>query len=304
MPPRPPPPPRAAGTSRTREEKARRPGHQAAAAEQAALRYGRGHLLDLGRVHTAFVADARARGEGCGPLPAPEHPAGPAGDMYRPAAELAYTATTTGGRRRLRAFIERHRPGAGDEQTAAQLAACARVWEQAGDDGSGRAWERHWRAFPRLLVVLAGTPAAAIDAAVADLRLAAEENPAVADLLTAVPDLRLHHPDPGGSGRLADADLPELPSQAKAMLASRSAAYRTRQSYSRAVVSRSSRTSPRTRHSLKVSAVWRSRAVARVAGVRPGRRRRGGGAGGRASGPARPSRGCGGRGRRGRGHRG
>ncbi|GGU99116.1 replication-relaxation family protein [Kitasatospora aureofaciens] len=169
---------------------ARRPGHQAAPAEQAALRYGRGHLLDLGRVHTAFVADARARGEGCGPLdliPAPEHPAGPTGEVYRPAAEIAYTATTTGGRRRLRAFVELHRPGGGTEHTVEQLAACASLWEQPGAGGSGRAWERRWRAFPSVLVVLAGTPAAAIDAAVADLRLAAEERPAVAELLAAVP---------------------------------------------------------------------------------------------------------------------
>ncbi|MDT0453766.1 hypothetical protein [Streptomyces hesseae] len=69
----------------------------AAPAEQAALRYGRGHLLGLGRVHTAFVAEALARSEGCGPLdliPAPEHPTGPDGDVYQPAAELAYTANT------------------------------------------------------------------------------------------------------------------------------------------------------------------------------------------------------------------
>ncbi|MEU4588071.1 hypothetical protein AB0F92_39495 [Kitasatospora aureofaciens] len=107
--------------------------------------------------------------------------------MYRPAAHLAYTAGTGDERHRLRAFIERHRPGAGDEQTAAQLAACARVWEQAGEDGSGRAWERRWRSFPWLLVVLVGTAAAGVRGAVADLRLAAEENPAVADMLTVVP---------------------------------------------------------------------------------------------------------------------
>ncbi|MFJ3791457.1 hypothetical protein [Kitasatospora sp. NPDC090091] len=61
------------------------------------------------------------------------------------------------------------------------------MWEQAGEDGSGRAWERRWRSFPRLLVVLVGTGAAAVRTAVADLRLAAEENPAVADMLVAVP---------------------------------------------------------------------------------------------------------------------
>ncbi|MCX4743933.1 hypothetical protein OG455_00120 [Kitasatospora sp. NBC_01287] len=107
--------------------------------------------------------------------------------MYRPAAELAYTAGTGDDRHRLRAFIERHRPGTGAEQTAAQLAACARVWEQPGPDGRGRAWERRWRSFPRLLVVLVGTGAAQARSVVADLRLAAEENPAVAEMLTAVP---------------------------------------------------------------------------------------------------------------------
>ncbi|MFF7458618.1 hypothetical protein [Kitasatospora sp. NPDC008115] len=39
----------------------------------------------------------------------------------------------------------------------------------------------------RLLVVLVGTAASAVHSAVADLRLAAEESPAVAEMLTAVP---------------------------------------------------------------------------------------------------------------------
>ncbi|MET8704334.1 replication-relaxation family protein [Kitasatospora sp. NPDC004723] len=176
---------------------ARRPAGETVA-EQAALRYGRGHLLDLGRVHTAFVADARARGEGCGPLdllPGPAHPAGPDGTAYRPAAELAYTATTGGRRRRLRAFVELHRPGTGTERVAEQLAACAALWEQPGTDGSGCGWERRWRAFPSVLVVLVGTPGTAVGAAVADLRLAAEENPAAAELLAAVP---------AGAARLED----------------------------------------------------------------------------------------------------
>ncbi len=149
-------------------------------------------------MHTAFVTDARTRGEDCGPLdfiPAPEHPVTAGGDMYRPAAELAYTATTHAGRRRLRAFVERHRPAAGTEHCAAQLAACARLWEQAGPDGTGRAWERHWRPFPSILVVLVGAPAAEVVAAVENLRLAAEENPALAELLAAVP---------AGAARLED----------------------------------------------------------------------------------------------------
>lgn len=115
--------------------------------------------------------------------------------MYRPAAELAYTAGPGDERHRLRAFIERHRPGVGAEETAAQLAACAQVREQAGKDGSGRAWERRWRSFPRLLVVLVGTAAARVRGAVADLRLAAEKNPATAEMLTAVP---------AGAARLED----------------------------------------------------------------------------------------------------
>ncbi|MFI9366768.1 replication-relaxation family protein [Kitasatospora sp. NPDC053057] len=168
---------------------ARRPTFQALDGEQLAVRHGREHLLDVGRIHAAFVADARARGEDCGPLdllPAPELPV-KGGGAYRPAAELAYTAGTGEERHRLRAFVERHRPGVGAEETAAQLAACARVWEQAGEDGAGRAWERRFRSFPRLLIVLVGTAAAGVRSAVADLRLAAEENPAVAEMLTAVP---------------------------------------------------------------------------------------------------------------------
>ena len=171
------------------------------APEQTALRYGRGHLLNLGRIHCAFVADARTRGEDCGPrdlTPAPAHPvdlADPAGPAYRPAAELAYTATTDGSRRRLRAFVELHRPSAGTEQAAEQLAACARLWQQPGPDGTGWARERRWRPFPALLVVLTGTPAGAAGTAVEDLLLAAEENPATADLLAAVP---------AGAARLED----------------------------------------------------------------------------------------------------
>lgn len=168
---------------------ARRPAAQTPDGEQLAVRHGREHLLDIGRIHTAFVADARARGEDCGPLdlrPAPELPID-GGGAYRPAAELTYTAGTGEERHRLRAFVERHRPGVGAEETAAQLAACARLREQTGPDGRSRAWERRWRSFPRLLVVLVGTAAAGMRGAVADLRLAAEENPATADMLAAVP---------------------------------------------------------------------------------------------------------------------
>ncbi|MGW2402767.1 replication-relaxation family protein [Kitasatospora sp. NPDC001664] len=171
------------------------------APEQAALRFGRGHLLTLGHVHCAFVADARARGEDCGPgdlTPAPAHPvdlAAPAGPAYRPAAELAYTASTATGRRRLRAFIELHRPSTGIEQTAEQLAACARLWRQPGPGGTGWAREHRWRPFPALLVVLTGTRAAEGERAVEDLLLAAEENPATAELLAALP---------AGAARLED----------------------------------------------------------------------------------------------------
>jgi hypothetical protein len=90
-------------------------------------------------------------------------------------------------RHRLRAFIERHHPGTGDEQTAPQLQARARVWEQAGENEAGRTWEQRWHSFPRLLVALAGTGAAQVRPAVADLRLATEENPAIAETLTAIP---------------------------------------------------------------------------------------------------------------------
>ncbi|MFD0567968.1 replication-relaxation family protein [Kitasatospora gansuensis] len=165
---------------------ARRPD-LVAAPEQTALRYGRGHLLALGQIHCAFVTDARARGEGCGPLdlvPAPEHPtdpAAPAGPAYRPAAELAYTATIDGAAAWLRAFIELHDPSTGIEQTAEQLAACARLWHQPGPGGTGWARERRWRPFPALLVVLTGTRAAEGERVVEDLLLAAEENPATPD---------------------------------------------------------------------------------------------------------------------------
>ncbi|WP_327063441.1 hypothetical protein OG715_42335 [Kitasatospora purpeofusca] len=59
--------------------------------EQLTVRHGREHLLDVGRIHTAFATDARTRGEACGPLdllPTPELPV-EGSSVYRPAAELA-----------------------------------------------------------------------------------------------------------------------------------------------------------------------------------------------------------------------
>ncbi|MBD0695828.1 replication-relaxation family protein [Streptomyces sp. CBMA123] len=78
---------------------ARRPSAQALDGEQLAVRHGREHLLDVGRIHAAFVADARTRGEGCGPLdllPAPELPV-EGGSVYRPAAELVLVSGEGGG---------------------------------------------------------------------------------------------------------------------------------------------------------------------------------------------------------------
>ncbi|WP_329611623.1 hypothetical protein [Kitasatospora herbaricolor] len=144
---------------------------------------------------------AAARGESFGLsdfTPAPAHPvdpADPAGPTYRPSAELAYTASTAGGRRRLRAFVELYRPDSGTERAAEQLAACARLWQQPGPGGTGWARERRWRTFPTVLVLLTGTAATAVGAAVADLLLAAEENPATTELLAAVP---------AGAARLED----------------------------------------------------------------------------------------------------
>lgn len=137
-----------------------------------------------------------ARAAGRGPLDlitAPEHRAStggapaPAGPTYWPAAELAYTADLDDAQLRLRAFVELHRPDTGTEPIAGQLAASARLWEQAGPDDAGRAWERLWRTFPQLLVVLVGTTAAEARTAMANLRLAAEERPGLAEMLTAAP---------------------------------------------------------------------------------------------------------------------
>ncbi|MFI5534202.1 hypothetical protein ACIA8O_37270 [Kitasatospora sp. NPDC051853] len=125
-------------------------------------------------------------------------------------------------RRRLRAFVELHRPSAGTEQAAEQLAACARPWQHPGPDGTGQAREQRWRTFPTLLIVLTGTAATDLDAAVEDLLLAAEENPTTAELLAAVPagaarleDLALHGPaapvwHPLGSERRAPIGWTEL----------------------------------------------------------------------------------------------
>ncbi|WP_407992008.1 hypothetical protein [Kitasatospora sp. CMC57] len=106
------------------------------------------------------------------------------------------TPRAPGGRlRRLRAFVELHRPSTGTEQAAQQLAACARLWQQPGQGGNGRAWERRWRTFPTVLVVLTGTQAASVTTAVEDLLLAAEENPATTELLAArLEDLTQHGP--------------------------------------------------------------------------------------------------------------
>ncbi|MFD0567807.1 replication-relaxation family protein [Kitasatospora saccharophila] len=81
----------AAGASATAAfPETRRPngtGANAAAATEDALRYGRSHFLNLGRIHCAFVADARARGESCGPLdltPPPSTAPAPAGRSTAP----------------------------------------------------------------------------------------------------------------------------------------------------------------------------------------------------------------------------
>lgn len=94
------------------------------------------------------------------------------------------------------AGVERHRPGVGTEETAAQPAACALLWERSGPDGRGRAWERRRRSFPWLLVVLVGMAAPGVRSAVADPRLAAEENPAVAEMPAAVPAVAARIEDP------------------------------------------------------------------------------------------------------------
>ncbi|MEU3497012.1 hypothetical protein ABZ747_26405 [Kitasatospora cineracea] len=117
------------------------------------------------------------------------------GPTYWPAAELAYTADLDDAQLRLRAFVELHRPDTGTEPIAGQLAASARLWEQAGPDGAGRAWERLWKTFPQLLVVLTGITAAEARTAMADLRPAAEERPGLAEMLTAAP---------AGAARLED----------------------------------------------------------------------------------------------------
>ncbi|MFD7735759.1 replication-relaxation family protein, partial [Kitasatospora phosalacinea] len=88
----------------------------AAAAEQEALRYGRSHFLNLGRIHCAFVADARARGESCKPLdltPAPEHRASPGGRAGPPPPPHAHTPPHHHPPRPLRAVRGHHRPQVG-----------------------------------------------------------------------------------------------------------------------------------------------------------------------------------------------
>ncbi|WP_157881915.1 hypothetical protein [Kitasatospora aureofaciens] len=83
----------------------------------------------------AEIKQTRARSEAYGPLdflPALELPVGEAGVYTGPPPSSLHR------RHRLRALIERHHLGAGNEQTAAQLAACSRVGEQAGEEGAGR----------------------------------------------------------------------------------------------------------------------------------------------------------------------
>ncbi|MFE7530753.1 hypothetical protein ACFU7Y_34320 [Kitasatospora sp. NPDC057542] len=109
--------------------------------QKPAVRHGRGHLLDVGRIHAAFVTGARARGEACGPLdlvPAPQLPASGA-EVGGPAA---HTAGTGDERHRLRAFIERHRGrgAAGGERWASGHRAGAGVGNRVGcttADGRG-----------------------------------------------------------------------------------------------------------------------------------------------------------------------
>ncbi|MFD7735607.1 replication-relaxation family protein [Kitasatospora phosalacinea] len=174
--------------------------------DATAFKYTLWHQLAVMGTHLAFLADARARGDGYGYEPfdfVPEvtHRFAEGWDgSVRPDGLLFYGVSEPDGDVvRLRAFVEVDRGTMGAERLASKLNAYARCWSTktlpagiragtiaAEQDGRVPLWERRYVRFPQLLFVLAGTGRVGFDNRVGQLQLHAQDRH-VARMLQAVP---------------------------------------------------------------------------------------------------------------------
>ncbi|MGW4809348.1 replication-relaxation family protein [Kitasatospora sp. NPDC004272] len=172
--------------------------------DATAFKYTLWHQLAVVSTHLAFLADARARGDGYGPfdfIPEVTHRFAEGRDgSVRPDGLLFYgVGEPDGGVVRLRAFVEVDRGTMGAERLASKLNTYARYWSTktlpagiragtiaAEQDGRVPLWERRYVRFPRLLFVLTGTGRVGFDNRVDELQLHAQDRH-VAKMLAAVP---------------------------------------------------------------------------------------------------------------------
>ncbi len=174
------------------------------ATDATAFKYTMWHQLAVVRTHLAFLADARARGDGYGPfdfIPEVTHRFAEGLDgSVRPDGLLYYgVREPDGGTVRLRAFVEVDRGTMGAERLGSKLNTYARYWltkmltagmraGALGAEQGGRVplWERRYVMFPRLLFVLTGTGRVGFVNRVDELQRHAEERH-VAKMLQTVP---------------------------------------------------------------------------------------------------------------------
>ncbi|WP_380286488.1 replication-relaxation family protein [Kitasatospora purpeofusca] len=172
--------------------------------DATAFKYTLWHQLAVVRTHLAFLADARARGDGYGPfdfIPEVTHRFAEGRDgSVRPDGLLYYGVREPDGTiARLRAFVEVDRGTMGAERLASKLHTYARYWStktlpagmrsgtiEAEQGGRVPLWQRRYVRFPRLLFVLTGTGQVGFDNRVDELQVHAEDRH-VAKMLTAVP---------------------------------------------------------------------------------------------------------------------
>ncbi|MBY8889228.1 replication-relaxation family protein [Streptomyces sp. PTM05] len=160
--------------------------------EAAAANQLQEHTLAVNDTGISFVEAARRYGHDCGPLD--WHPErahrfrdGTGDDAFLiPDAVLSYVHDTDGRRRMLTYFLEIDRATESPLKLAAKVRAYARYLDyiplpppgrRPAGRGTGEAWRERYPAFPRLLFVLTGAPAATLARRTADLRALADADP-------------------------------------------------------------------------------------------------------------------------------
>ncbi|AWW41858.1 hypothetical protein DN051_38830 [Streptomyces cadmiisoli] len=174
------------------------------------------HTLAVLRTHLAFAADARRRGDEHGPFDWTPEVAHPIGDGERVIADavLHYTLTGSGGRTKLRAFLEIDRTTMSSERLATKLIDYARLFthtpqsmtrarhhQHTATARPGPAWLRWYPVFPRVLFVLTNASRRTLENRISDLKAMTAQHPHVATMARTVPlgaavleDLETHGP--------------------------------------------------------------------------------------------------------------